>query len=114
MSTTVFKLDSTGPALMNLAGLTVPAGQTYRLVSVSLHFSATPTTSENFTVTLNAASGPAYDVLLYSVDPGGGALQDIVWMPDEELFLEGGDVLDIAYTNTDNRTWGVQITAKGV
>ena len=113
MSANVFKINSTGAAAIAATG-TVPVGYSYRLVSVSCNLSAAPTTSENYTITLNALAGAAYDTLLYSVDPSVGSTSDIVWKPDEELILEGGDAINVVYTNTDTRTYGVQITFKAV
>ena len=109
----VFKVNGTGAAAI-ATSLTVPAGQSYQLVSVSLKYSAAPTTSENLTVTLNTNAGAAYDTVLYTVDPSVGAITSLLWQPDEPLYLEGGDAVDVAYTNTDTRTYGVQITAAGV
>jgi hypothetical protein len=109
----VYKFNGTGTALMAFSG-TVPAGQHYRLVSVTCNFNAAPTTSENFTITLDANAGVAYDLLLYTLDPSAGATSDILWQPDEEIILEGGDEIDVAFTNTDARQYGAQITFKAV
>ena len=109
----VFKVNSTGAAGI-AASLTVPSGQHYRLVSVTVNLSAAPTTSEDFTITLDANAAAAYDTLLYSLDLAAGATTDVVWLPDEPLILEGGDAVDVAYTNTDTGTYGVQITAEAV
>jgi len=113
MSASVYKTNATGSAAINTS-MAVPAGDHYRLGSVSLHLSVAPTTSENFTVTLDAHAGPTYDTLLYTIDLAAAAVTNLVWMPDEELFLEGGDEIDVAYANSDGRTYGVQITAKAV
>ena len=109
----VFKVNATG-AVAIAASMTVPAGGTYRLVSVTLALDAAPTTSEDFTITLDANAGAAYDVLLYSLDLSLGSTVDLVWFPGEPLLLEGGDAIDVAYTNTDTGTYGVQITAEAV
>ncbi len=109
----VFKISDTGTALMQFSG-TVPAGATYRLVSVSCNFNAAPTTAEDFTITLDANAGAAFDLLLYTLDPAAGATSDIMWYPDEETILEGGDAIDVAYDNTDARLYGAQITFKAV
>jgi len=109
----VFKINHTGTALMDFTGV-VPAGQHYRLVSVTCNFNAAPTTSENFTVTLDANAGAIYDLLLYSLDPSAGATSDILWQPDEEILLEGGDAIDVQFDNTDARNYGAQITFKAV
>jgi hypothetical protein len=109
----VYKINHTGTAIMDFTGV-VPVGQHYRLVSVSCNFNAAPTTSQNFTVTLDANAGAIYDVLLYSLDPSAGAISDIFWQPEEEIILEGGDAIDVYYLNTDARNYGAQITFKAV
>lgn len=81
-----------------------------KLCSVTLHFNTAPTTSQNFTITVDANDGSNYDYLLFSIDPSASSLTDLVWFPDGELYLEMGDAVDLAYTNTDGRTYGVQIT----
>jgi hypothetical protein len=113
MSASVYKVNGTGAEAI-ATSLTVPAGQTYQLVSVTCKINAAPTTSENFTVTLNANAGAAYDVLLHTVDPSITPITSLVWQPDEPVLLEGGDVVDVAWFNTDRRTYGLQITAMGV
>lgn len=108
-----YKIGGTGNGALALTG-TVPVGQHYRLISVTCNVSAAPTTSENFTVTLDAHAGTAYDTLLYSVNPSTLSTTDIVWLPDQDLILEGGDEVDVAFANTDARTWAAQITFKAV
>lgn len=83
-----------------------------RLTSVILHFSAAPTTSQAFTITLDANDGGAYDTLLATVNPADESLTDYVYIPDGDLYLEDGDAIDLAFTNTDGRTYGVQIATE--
>lgn len=113
----VFRIPDTGLGAIT-ASATVPVGQTYRVMHVTCHFGGAaptaPTTSENFTVTLDAIDGPAFDPLLYSVDPSAGATTDILWYPDEELFVIGGDQIDVAFAGSDNIEFGVLITLKRV
>ncbi len=109
----IFKVNDTGTALMQFSGI-VPTGQHYRLISVSCNFNAAPVSSETFTITLDAKAGSAYDLLLYTLDPGTASVSDILWQPDEEILLEGGDAIDILYDNTDARLYGAQITFKAV
>ena len=102
-------------ALAIAMSFTAPSGPyDHKLLSVSLKFSTAPTTSQNFTITLNANAGEAYDTLLYSVDPSATSIASLLWQPDTELILEAGDAIDVAYTNTDTRTYGVQITTEEV
>jgi hypothetical protein len=113
----VYKVNATGAAAISVANgatLVIPAGQHYRLVSVTCLLNAAPTTSENFVITLDQNAGAAYDVQLYSTDLAAGSVTDLVWFPDEQLLLEGGDSIDVTYTNTDTRTYGLQITAERV
>ena len=113
MGANVFKINATGAAAIQFSG-TVPAGRHYRLVSVSCNFSAAPSTSENFTVTLDANAGTVYDTTFYSVNPSTASTTDILWRPSEEVILEGGDAVDVVFTNTDARTYAAQITFKAV
>jgi hypothetical protein len=109
----VYKINDTGSAAINVVG-TVPAGPHYRLVGVTCNFSAAPTTSESFTITLDAKAGAAYDTLLYTINPSLLSTTDILWQPDEEIILEPDDAIDVAYANTDANVYGVQITFKAV
>ena len=105
----LYKINVTGAAAI-AASVTVPASVTYRLISVTMHADAAATTSEDFTVTLNANAGAAYDTLLYSLDLSAASTVDLLWQPDVPLLLEGGDAIDVAFANTDTDTYGVQIT----
>ena len=109
---TNLRVSDTGSAAVSLS-YTVPSGATFDLNSVTVKFSAAPTTSENLTITLDSALGAAYDVLLYSVDPSATSATSIVWQPDAPLYLAPGDVVTLAYTNTDGRTWGATIAGRG-
>lgn len=109
----VFKPGEAGNAAI-VFDADVPAGQHYRLVSVSCNFTGTPTTAEDYTITLDANAGPAYDILLYTLDPGTSSTSDILWQPDEEIILEPGDQIEVRYDNTDTLPWGAQVTFKAV
>ena len=113
MSGSVFKINATGNGPI-AATMDVPPGDVYRVLSVSCNFNIAPTSSENFTITLDDAHGAAYDLLLYTLDPSAGATTDILWQPDEELMLVGPDQLEVDFDNTDGRTWGVVFTVKAV
>ena len=113
MSASVFKMNAAGNGAITSV-MDVPEGDVYRLISVSCNFNLAPTTSENFTITLDDAYGNAYDLLLYTLDVSAGATTDILWQPDEELMLVGGDAVDVAFVNSDARTWGLLYTVKRV
>ncbi len=105
-------VDSTTGAVAMAASFTVV--RACRLLGVTVKFSAAPTSSENLTITKNANAGAAYDVVLGSVDPSVGSLTSVVWEPQQEIWLEPGDSVDVAYTNTNTRTYGTQITLREV
>lgn len=113
MSASVFKINHTGPDTIAMTA-TCPRGASYRVMHVTCHFAAAPTTSEDFTITLDAVAGAEYDTRLYTADPAAGATTDILWYPDEELFIVGGDQIDVAFAGTDSVQYGVQITLKAV
>ena len=94
--------------------LPIPNGTHQRLVSVSCNFSAAPSTSENFTIELDALAGAAFDLRLYTLDPSAGSTTDILWQPDCDLILEGDDHLLVAFPGTDGAVYGVQVTLERV
>jgi hypothetical protein len=89
----------------------VAAGTTRRLISVSVHYSAAPVSAGSLTITLNANAGAAYDLVLYSGSMIG--VTDLLFVPDNDILLEAGDSIDLAYANPDGRTYGAQITFEG-
>jgi tRNA A37 threonylcarbamoyltransferase TsaD len=109
---TNLRVSDTGSAALSLS-YTVPAGATFDLNSVTVKFSAAPVSAESLTITLDSAIGAAYDAVLYKVDPSATSATSIVWQPAAPLYLSGGDVVVVAYTNTDTRTWGATIAGRG-
>lgn len=109
MSKSVFRETATGAGLVS-ESFEVPTGAVYRLLSVTLNLSAAPTTSEDLTFTQNVPGGATHDTRLYTLDVAAGATTDVLWQPDARLVFLGGDSLDIDWTNTDTRTWGLLVT----
>jgi hypothetical protein len=115
MASSVFKDNATNTAGAIAHSLVVPAGVVYRIITCTLKMGAAPTTSENYTITVNANAGAAFDTQIYSLDLSTGSTTDNIWFPDGyPLYLEGGDALDIAYANTDANTYASQITVERV
>jgi len=83
-----------------------PAGSIV-LDSVKLHLSAVGGAVEDFTVTINSATGGAYDVLLFS--QAMLAVQDIFWQPDRPIAIVNSDVVDIYFKNANGRTYGLEV-----
>ena len=105
-STSVLKTSATGGAAINT---TTAVAAEFRLVSITCHFSAAPTTSESFVVKLDSSLGAAYDTTLFSTNPSLSAATDIVFIPDESLDFFLGDEIVVTFTNTDTRTYGLTI-----
>lgn len=82
------------------------------LDSITVHFSAAPTTSQDLTVTLNASDGGAYDTILFSEDPSATSATDIFFAPESPLLCESGDAIDVAFTGTDGATFGLRIVTR--
>ncbi len=113
MSASVYKVEFEGIGPITRSYL-VPGDHAVRLISVSCVFNIAPITAENFTITVDDANGNNFDVLLYTLDVSAGATTDILWQPDEELMLVPGDAIDVAYTGSDARTYGLVYTVKRV
>ena len=113
MGASVFRAAATGNGPI-VETFVVPVGQVYRVISVMLHLNTAAATSQNFTITLDAEDGPVYDTLLYALDLAAGATVNLVWQPDVDLYLMGGDGLDVAWANTDGRTWSLLLTRERV
>ena len=87
----------------------------FKLVKVTVAFDTKPTTSEDVTLTLNAADGDAYDTVIGRANPStGSGTGDIVFNGDDNDIYENGDELDLAFPNTENRTIGVRIVTEPV
>lgn len=105
-STTVLKTNATGAGAINT---TTAVAAEFRLVQVTCHFSAAPTTSENFVIKLDSSLGAAYDTTLFTQNPSLSAATDLVFIPDDSLDFFVGDEIVVTFTNTDARTYGLTI-----
>ena len=95
--------------------LSTSEARRFRLLKVTVKFDILPTTAEDVTLTLNAKDGEAYDVVLGRADPSiGSGTGDVVFTGTEEDVYEDGDELDLAYPNTDTRTYGARIVVEPV
>lgn len=89
------------------ATLTARTGRS-RLASITLALSVAGTTNEDFTVTLNDATGDTYDVVLHLQDLEVGSVTDLV-ISFDDIWLVEGDAIDVAWPNTEDRTYGLVI-----
>ena len=88
----------------------IAPGIPFQLLGFELALNTAPTTSEDFTVTKNAGVGAAYDIALYSNDLSNGSVTDIIYYFDVPIKCHNkDDVIDFAFANTDNRTYGLTV-----
>lgn len=110
-------IAAAAPVVTNATGTSAIAttyapSAAFWLHSVTCHFSAAPTTSEDFTVKLDANDGAAYDTELYTVDPSVYGETDLTWQPEGgPLLCEAGDAIDVDFPNSDGRTYGLRVVA---
>jgi len=104
--TDVVVLNATGAVALNA---TTAIAAEFRLIQVTCHFSAAPTTSENFVVKLDATAGATYDTTLFTTNPSLSAATDLVFIPDSDLKFKSGDEIVVTFTNTDTRTYGLSV-----
>lgn len=83
------------------------AGSPFTFYGFEVTLSAASATSENLTITIDAAKGSAYDNLIYSLDMD--TVQHINNMFDSPRMLAPGDKIDVAWANTNARTWGIKL-----
>jgi hypothetical protein len=104
---------SAGAAILPATATTAEAGP-FELIEITCHLSAAPTTSEQFQVLLNANDGAAYDTELFAVDAAQymGGVTDIVFRPLGRKLYEAGDQINVAWPNTNARTYGLRIVVK--
>jgi len=104
-----FLIDrTTGAAAINIAFAGGVIGRPWCLHGVRVHLSAAGGAVEDLTITVDGGvTAAVYDTLLFT--QAMAAVTDIVWTPDAPIHLEGRDVLDIAYANSNTRTYGVEI-----
>lgn len=87
-------------------------GVAFWLDNVTVHFSVAPTTAGNLNVTLGAADGAVYDVVLLSIDPSATAATDICHIPIHPHLCAAGDQIRVEYANADLVTYGVRIVTR--
>jgi hypothetical protein len=80
-----------------------------KMVSFRLHLSAAGGAAEAFTLTLDSGAGTAYDAVLYQ-KADMTLITDVVYVFEEPIpFRNYNDKLTFTYTNTNSRTWGLEV-----
>lgn len=84
---------------------TLTVDKVTKVHAIRFHLSAAGATAENLVVSIDSDDGTAYDTVLFSNDMNGSS----DYYNDSEVNLRAGDDLKVTYTNTDGRTWGLEI-----
>lgn len=114
-STTTFtikaKYVAETPGGSETVKVAIVPGARFVFVGFSIKMSSAPTTSESFTIKLDSADGSNFDVLIFSRNWSTLSDTDLIWTtPEDELIpFEKDDILRIAWTNTDDRTYGLKL-----
>lgn len=89
---------------------TFTPGKEFVFEGVRLHLSAASATIENFVITLISSKGVVYNVKLYSINMN--TVQDLIYQPESPQGFVAGDSLVFTWTNTNLRTYGMEIVYK--
>lgn len=84
----------------------------WELVGFELSLDTAGATAENFTATIDAAKGAAWDTNLYTKDMNGVA--DIVQNYAQPRPMRANDLLVFGYGNTNDRLWGLKVITRRV
>lgn len=103
----IITMEKTGAAAI---AYSVAPGFSAELIDFRLKLSAVPTTSEDFTATINAEDGAVYDAEIYRKDLSLLSDPSVILIGGtDEFVIEDGGSWDFAYTNSDTVTYGLQI-----
>ena len=90
------------------AAIEFAPGLAWTLHQVRIHLDIAGGAVEDLTITNDGGITPAvYDTTVLTL--AMNAVTDHVYTPDAPMQFDRTDVLDIAYANTNNRTWGIEI-----
>ena len=114
-STTTFnvvaKYVAETPAGSETVKVAIKPNAEFRFVGFSIHMDTAPTTSESFTITLDAIDGSQYDVNIYTRNFSTNSDTDIIWTIPEnaQIPYDRDDIIRVAWANTDDRTYGIKL-----
>jgi hypothetical protein len=85
---------------------TVNPGSAWQLEEIRVHLSAAGGAGD-LTATIDNDAGEEYDTVILTEDMTSTA--DVLYAPERPLHFAAGDKLIIAYSNANNRTYGVEV-----
>jgi hypothetical protein len=88
-------------------GTNLRTGPPFEFLGFEVTLNAASATSENLTIIIDADKGSAFDNEIYVKDMNG--IQYINNMFDTPRKLSGGDKIDVAWANTNTKTWGIKL-----
>jgi hypothetical protein len=93
--------------------ITTPlSGNKWVIDEIRIHLSANGD-AENLTVDVDSNSGSAYDFNFLTQSMS--SISDLRYVPDgDKIVFEADDEVDIAYTNTSSRTYGLEVITRAV
>lgn len=81
----------------------------FELMEVAVKLNAVPTTSEDFTFTLDSILGANFDDTIITKDLSTLSAPSYIWAPDVPLIFIKGDICRAVWANTDGKTHGIKI-----
>jgi len=90
---------------------TLAPGVPWQLESISIHLSAAGGAG-TLTATLDHGSGSTYDLLVMSKDMT--AVIDYIWHCERPMEFDKNTELDFAWANAGGKTYGLEVTWKGL
>lgn len=94
--------------------LTANPGVAFRLLRIELLLSAAPTTTGDFTATLDAGDGALHDTVLLTRDLSVGSVTSLQAIFGKGYEFESDDEIDVAYLNTDDGNYGCRIVIEKI
>jgi hypothetical protein len=89
-----------------------PCPTACEIAELRFHTNSAAHTAENLVITCDAASGAAYDTVVFTKAMTG--ITDYVWVPENEMTFNVDDLLIVAYTNTDSHTLGIELKIRRI
>lgn len=102
----IYSNDSTGSAAISTSITTPVTGLQWKFKELRISLDAVGQ-SGALTITINDATGAAYDHVLLTQDMT--AVQYLRYVPDGEVILQPTDTIDIAWANANTHTYGLVV-----
>ena len=114
MSSSTLISRFTGAAGVTAANTFIQPGKPFELLEVRVHLNAASATSENLVISLDGGAAAAkYDTVLATQDMN--TVADYVYTPTRpHRFTHASDKLIMTWTNTNTKTYGIEIVYRHI